>query len=98
MADGIGLQQGVSSAAAPTFVTDEMRSSHCSIAASQPHAQGLELLFGAPEAPAAGAGRLVPRLTHRLLLDRTAATHLEEALTRVLGVPADAGRRNGPQG
>ena len=94
MAEGTGKQVG-NTTAPPEFIMDGMRSSPCSITAALPRSQGMELLFGAPRSLDADSGRLGPHLTHRLLLDRTAATHLEEALTRVLGLPGDAGRLNG---
>ncbi|MBC7727641.1 MAG: hypothetical protein H7242_08495 [Microbacteriaceae bacterium] len=89
--------QGVRSSTTASFLTDTMRSSQCNIATTLARAQGLELLFGVPESLDAAISRQVPRLTHRLLLDRAAATHLEEALARVLGLPADGGRRQGSE-
>ena len=93
MAEGSGKQDV--NPGPPAFVTDGMRASPCSIAAALPRTQGLELLFGVPRYLDADCSRQGSHLTHRLLLDRAAATHLEEALTRVLGLPTDPGRLNG---
>ena len=82
----------------PTILTDTMRSSQCAIATTLGRAQGLELLFGVSESLDAALSRQVPRLTHRLLLDRAAATHLEEALAAVLGSPTETSQREGRAG
>ena len=90
--------QGARSSTTVSFLTDTMRSSQCVIASTLARVQGLELLFGVPDSPDASIARQVPRLTHRLLLDRAAATHLEEALAAVLGSPTDTSQREGREG
>ena len=92
------IVQADSPSTTPTFLTDTMRSSQCVIATTLARAQGLELLFGVPESLDASISRQVPRLTHRLLLDRAAATHLEEALAAVLGSPTETSQREGRAG
>lgn len=90
--------QGAKSSTTASFLTDTMRFSQCNIATTLARAQGFELLFGMPESLDASIARQVPRLTHRLLLDRAAATHLEEALAAVLGSPTDTSQREGREG
>ena len=90
--------QGAKPSTTASFLTDTMRFSQCNIATTLTRAQGFELLFGMPESLDASIARQVPRLTHRLLLDRAAATHLEEALAAVLGSPTDTSQREGREG
>lgn len=83
---------------APRFVDAGSRSSRCEVVAVVRAPDGVELRFGTLEGRAHCPGAVGAALTHRVRLDLSAARHLEEALTRVLGAgpsptePEEAGR------
>ncbi len=78
-------------AASPRFDAAAMRRTACGIATAAGVADRIELCFGQRAGREAAAGSAGATLVHRLRLDRPAAIHLEEVLTRVLGLPAAPG-------
>ena len=86
---------GASSAATPMFDDAALRATDCDVVTTTIFNPGVELHFGVQEPRETHVGSIGVLAAHRLRLDRGAAVHLEEVLTRVLGASPRIAARSG---
>ena len=86
---------GAPAAAMPRFDDDALRATDCDVVMTTVCNLGVELHFGVQEPHEVHGGNIGVLAAHRLRLNREAAAHLEEVLTRVLGATPRTAARSG---